>query len=189
MDHRIDPVGRKPPVHQGSQPIDPPAQKIRQPGSHHIEGEVKHQKHNPQEEGQRGKSVGEDGVNPHAASVFPALMGLHHRLRRHLFNEVIAHGRQSRIPVHPGIMLHLNDGMLQKLLLVLPQLQHFQEGFVPLDELRGAEPGRDPRLLGVVLNEMGYGMNAPVHRSHRAEIHHFGPHPLLGHPDKLPDQL
>ena len=154
-----------------------------------MEGEVKHQEHNAQEKGNGGIPVGEDGVDTHASPVLPALMGLHHRLRRHLLNEVVPHGGQGRVPVHAGVVLHLNDGVLQELPLVLPQLQHLQEGLVPLNELRGTEPGGDPRPLGMVLDEVGHGVNAPVHRTDRTKIHHLGQNPFFGHPDKLPGQL
>ena len=51
----------------------------------------------------------------------PAFPALHNRALHHALDKAIAHVRQRRVAVEPCLRLHLNDAMLQKLLLVLIQ--------------------------------------------------------------------
>ena len=55
--------------------------------------------------------------------------------------------------------------MLQHLLFVLVQLQLLEDQLVPLDELAGRKAHRQPRALGVVLNEVADRVQAAVHRA------------------------
>ena len=54
--------------------------------------------------------------------------------------------------------------MLQQLPLVLIQHQPVGHALVTLDELGGAEPGRQTQPLRVILDEMHHRVDAAVHR-------------------------
>ena len=87
--------------------------------------------------------------------------------------------------------------MAQQLLLVFVQRQRLQNQPVALHQLGGAEPQRQPRPLGVVLEEMGHRMDAPVYRTALvavgfpgvAEINAAGGLPVAGHMQRMVDQF
>jgi len=56
----------------------------------------------------------------------------------------------------------LADNVLQHLLLVAIQLQLLQDQRVPLNGLGSGKAYRQPGERGVVLNQVDYGVNAPV---------------------------
>ena len=88
--------------------------------------------------------------------------------------EVVAHVRQGGVPVHAGIVLHFNDGVLNQLFFVLAQVQQFVKILLALNELGGAEPAGDSRPLGMVLNDMAHRVDAPVYRAVGTEVLYLG---------------
>ena len=107
-------------------------------------------------------------------------MALDHRVGGDLLDERIPHIRQRGVAVQSVLRLHLHDAVLQQLPLVLIQHQPVRHIPVALNELRGAEPGRQAQPLSVVLDQMHHRMDAPVHRRiRRAEVIDLGQHPVF----------
>ena len=122
--------------------------------------------------------------------MFDALMALDHRLGHGAFNEAVAHVRQGGVPVQTGLRLHLDDTVLQQLLLVLVQTQQVRQLRVPLDELGGAEAGGYAQLVGVVLDKVDHGVDAAVDGGALvAEIVYPRQGLVLCHGDGLVDKL
>ena len=101
-----------------------------------------------------------------------AFGGLYHAGGADLLDEVVAHIGQCRIPVQTGIVLHFYDGMLNEFLLVLAEAKFFRKFLLAFDELGGCKAPGNTGPLGVVLDDMTHGMDAPVDRAVRAEILH-----------------
>ncbi len=109
-----------------------------------MEGEVKHQEHNAQEKGNGGIPVGEDGVDTHASPVLPALMAFTTDSAATFSMKSYRMAARAAFRSMPESCSISMMECSRSSRLVLPQLQHLQEGLVPLNELRGTEPGRPP---------------------------------------------
>ena len=189
MYHRVDAVGRQCPVGQKGQTVNGIGHDVGQERTHHVEGQEEHQSHNCDKQRNGKNTVGQHLVDLHTAPVLPAFLRLHHALAADLFDEIIAHVRQRGISVQPGLMLHLDDGVLDQFFFVLTQLQRVEKVLLALDELHGAEAAGDVDALGMILDDVAHRMDAPMHRPLGAEILHLGRHPAGGGVDKRIHQL
>ena len=68
-----------------------------------------------------------------------------------------------RFAVQPGLAFQLSNGMPQQFRLVFVQLQGLLDQPVALHQFGGGKPQRQPGTLGMVLNQMGDGVDAAVH--------------------------
>ena len=186
--HRVDAVGGEALVRQGGELVQPQAEQVAQALADEAEGEPEHHPHDGQEDGDGQHPVGEDAVDLHAAGVLAALAPAHHRLGAHLPDEAVAHVRQRRLPVGAHFALHLGDGVLHHVLLVFREVHLLQHGRVALHQLGGGKPHRHPGPLGVVLDEVADGVDAPVHRA-GAEVQPLGLFPVQRHLHGVLDEL
>ena len=190
MYHRVDAVGRQPPVNQTADGVNPQAQPVGEGRPDHIEGQVEDQQHDPQKHRDSRILAGENLIHLHRAPVLLALVALHHGLFHRALNKAVAHVRQGGVSIQAGFRLHLQDAVLQQLLLVLVQAQHVRHIRVALNQLGGAEPGGDAQLLRVILNQMHHRVDAAVNRGAViAEVVNPRQHPVFRHGHSLVDQL
>ena len=193
MDHRVEAVGGKGGVHPLLQPADGPRQQVGQHRAEHVEGQKEDGQHHGDEDGDGGVFSGEHPVHLHAALVLPALTAADHRFPADPLDKIIAHIRQGGVAVHAVLLLHLEDGMLHQLQLVLVQRQSLPDGGVVLDELGGGKTHRQAGLFRMVLDLHRHRMDAPVHRAGAAEVGDGGaallPHGLHRPVDQLLDAL
>ena len=190
MYHRVDAVGGQRAVHAGGHIVDAPRQQVAESLPDHVERQPEDQQHHAEEHRQRRVFAGQHLVPRHAALVLPALVALHHRVGGDALDERISHVRQRRVAIQTVLRLHLHDAVLQQLPLVLIQHQPVGHALVALDELGGAEPGRQPQPLRVILDEMHHRVNAAVYRRIRhAEVIDLGQHTVFSRLHRLIHQL
>ena len=83
-----------------------------------------------------------------------------------MFNQIFDKGkphiRNGRRPIHPALLLHLADDVLQHLLLVLIQSQGLQDAGISLGELAGGEAHGNIRSFRVILNQVHDGVKTAV---------------------------
>ena len=77
----------EPAVRRGLERLDAGCQQILQPGADDAEGEIEHQRHDADEDGQRGVFPGEDAVDALAALVLAALFRLADAALAHALDE------------------------------------------------------------------------------------------------------
>ena len=92
-------------------------------------------------------------------------MRLLHRGGADAADEVEAHIGDRGAAVELALGLHLEDDVLEHLLLVLVELQLLQHAQVALDELGGGKAHGKIEALGVVFDQMDDRVEAAVHRA------------------------
>ena len=80
--------------------------------------------------------------------------GLNHRGVADLLDKGKPHIRNGRRPIHPALLLHLADDVLQHLLLILIQSQTVLNLCITLRQLARRETNRNFCLPGMILNQM-----------------------------------
>ena len=122
--------------------------------------------------------------------MLPAFVALDHRGVHHIFNEGVPHVRQGGVAVQARFRLHLDDAVLQQLPLVLVQGQPVRQIVAALDELGGAEPGRNAHAVGVVGDQVDHRVDAAVNGGVvGAEVRDLRQHMAPGHRECLVHQL
>ena len=86
-----------------------------------------------------------------------------HGLKAKLLDERIAHVGQSGLPVGAQVLFHVLHDVVDDVLFRLMQLQLGQGGLVPLHHLGGRIAHGQAGRLGVVLDDVGHGMDGLVH--------------------------
>ena len=122
--------------------------------------------------------------------MLPAFAALDHRGGHHVFDEAVPHIRQGGIAVQAGLRLHLDDAVLQQLPLILVQGQTVRQVIAALDELGGAEPGRNADAVGVIGDQVHHRVDAAVDGGVvGAEVRDLGQYPAPGRGQGLVHQL
>ena len=170
MDHGVHAVGGQAAVGQRAELIDAERQQILQARADDVEGQPEDQQHDADEERQRGIFVCEHPVDPDAADVLAALAALDDGLAAQALDVIIAHGRDGRVAVEAALVLHLDDAVLEQLQLVLVDGETLDDVRVALDHFRRGKAAGNPGALGVILDQVGDGVDAAVHRAVVAEI-------------------
>ena len=85
------------------------------------------------------------------------------------FDKFIAHVGEGGLPVGSQLGLHFLHHMADDILFIFVDFQGVDGGLVALHQLCRGKPRRDADGLGVVLNQMGQGMDGFMHRA-AAEI-------------------
>ena len=78
-------------VHKDRQVLNAQFQQALQPRADHAEGQIEHQRHNAHERRNRRVLSGEEAVDPCAAQLLLALVGLYHGLIHQLMDKVEPH--------------------------------------------------------------------------------------------------
>lgn len=106
--------------------------------------------------------------------VLATLGRLHHRLLAHAADEAEPHVGDGRRAVEAAFGLHLADDVLERVLLVLVEVEPIEHQLVAFGQLARGEPRRDARALGMVLDErhdaVQAAMDGPVVLVGRAEV-------------------
>ena len=110
---------RKPCVRPLGQCADPNLKKTLEPGSDHIKGQIKHCGHNSDKAGNRRVFSREHLINPAAAYMLSALLGLYHCLFTYFFNKGKTHICHGCAAVQAAFLFHLENDVLQRLDLIL----------------------------------------------------------------------
>ena len=92
-----------------------------------------------------------------------ALVGLDDASFTYFADIVKAHVRDGGAAVKAALGLHLQDDVLQHLLLVLIQIKLLGDPLVALDQLAGREARGKSGPLGVILDQMAHGVQRAVH--------------------------
>ena len=193
MHHGVDAVGGQPGVHKLTQPADAQRQQVLKRRADHVKGQPEDQQHHADENGNGKIFVRQDAVDAHAAQVLLAFLTFYDGFRAEALNIIVAHGGNGRVAVEFSLVLHLYDAVLQHFPFVLVQFQPSDDVLVALDDLgRGEAPG-DPGSLRVILDQVGNGVDAAVHRAFVAEVHALRHAVLLdglhGHANQLVNAL
>ena len=180
-------------VHDAGQRLDPHRQKILEPGPDHVEGQIKHQSHHAEENGDRRVLPGQHPVDLAASCVFPALLRLRYAGVADLHDKGESHIGNGGAAVKPALFFHLERDVLQRFLFVFVQTKRVDDQTVSLDRLAGGEAHRDARCLRVIPDQMDHSMKAPVYRASVipffAEILFQRPFLILGDMDRVIHQL
>ena len=189
MYHRVQAVVCERSVHRRCKRVNAHGEHVAQKAADDVERQIEDEQHDAEEDRDGGKFAGENLVHLHAAQMLLAFARLDHGLRNQLFDEAVAHVGQRRVAVKSPLDLHLHNGVLDELELVLVELQAVGEQRIALDQARRGKARTHARHLRVVFNLVAHGMDAAVHRARRAEIIHRGQHTLLRHAHDLADEL
>ena len=120
---------------------------------------------------------------------------LDHAAPARLADEGEAHIRQRGQAVLTRLLLHLGDDVLQRIELVLVERQRLADQLIALDQLGRGEAERNPRALGVVLDEMRDAVDAAVQgaavrsAARRAEVQPTRALPMARDVQRVLDQL
>ena len=140
----------------------------------HVEREPEHERHDGDERGDGREGAGQQLVDARAARVLATLGRLHHRLLAHAADEAEPHVGDGRRAVEAAFGLHLADDVLERVLLVLVEVEPIEHQLVAFGQLARGEPRRDARALGMVLDErhdaVQAAMDGPVVLVGRAEV-------------------
>ena len=189
MYHRVEPIGSQAPVDPGGEAVDGRGKHVLQEGADHVEGQPEDQEHNAHEDRDGGVFVGQHPVNADGTEMLAALSAFDHGFVTQFFDVFIAHGGNGGVAVQTALLLHLDDAVLQQLQLILVDGKALDDILVALDHLgRRKAPGHT-RILGVVLDLVGHGVNAAVDRSVVTEVDALGAPFLSGGPNGTFDQL
>ena len=123
-----------------------------------------------------------------------AFTGAHHGLVAQALDKSKAHVSQGSLAVQAGLVFQLGDGMAQQFGLVFVQLQSSFDQLITLHQLGGGKPQRQTGALGVVLDQVGRGVDAAVYRAVLAiggiaEIDAAGDLAVAGHMQGMLHQL
>ena len=180
-------------VYKNRQVLNAPFQQALQPRADHAEGQIEHQRHDAHKRRNRRIFSSEEAVDPCAAQLLLALVGLYHSLIHQLVDKVEPHICNGGGAVQAALLLHLQDDMLDHLFFVLIQLQGLLNAGVALHQLCGSKAHRDPRRPGVVLDEMDDAVDAAVNGTAvvilAAEVHPARTLLILCHMDGVIHQL
>ena len=166
--------------------VDTQSQQVRQRRTDDPEGQPEHQRHNADKAGQGGVLAGQDLIHSHAALVLAAFTGAHHGLVAQALDKSKAHVSQGSLAVQAGLVFQLGDGIVQ--------LQSSFDQLITLHQLGGGKPQWQTGVLGVVLNQVGHGVDAAVYRAVLAiggiaEIDAAGDLAVAGHMQGMLHQL
>ena len=100
-----------------------------------LEGQIEYRRHDEDEHRQGGVLAGEYAVDPAAADVLAALLGLRDRLPAYLFYKRVTHIRDGGVAVEPALLLHAAYDVLQHMQLFIIELQRFLNERIALDQL------------------------------------------------------
>ena len=75
----------------------------------------------------------------------------------------VAHIRERRVAVEPGLVLHLHDAVLKQLPLVFVERERLREIVAALDELGRAETRGHADAVGMVRDQVHDRVDAAVH--------------------------
>ena len=180
-------------VRDAGQRVDARFHQVLEKQTDDVEGEEEHQTHDGDKGRDGGVLAGEEFVDAVGAQLLLALMGLDHRLRHKLLNEVEPHICNGSCTVKAALLLHLHDDMFDHLFFVLIQLQGFFNARIALHQLGGGKTHRDARRFGVILDQVDDAMDTAVHRAAvvilAAEVHAAGTLLILCHVDGVIHQL
>ena len=123
-----------------------------------------------------------------------ALARLDHAAAADLADESETHVRQGGEAVFAGLLLHLRDDVLERVQLVLVQMQGLAHQLIALDKLGRREAQGDAGALGVVLDQMRDRVNTAVQGAcirtvRRAEVQAAGALAMARHVQGVLDQL
>ena len=174
MYHGVDAVGRERGVHDAGQRVDAELQQVGQPLADDVEREIKREEHHDEKHRQGGIFACEDAIDLHGARVLLALVALDHGSSHDALDERVAHVRERRVAVEPGLVFHLHDAVLKQLPLVFVERERLREIVPALDELGRAETRRYADTVGMVGDQVHDRVDAAVHgRIIRAEVRHL----------------
>ena len=165
VQHRIGASRSQGGIHIVRQSADPCLHQLLKPRPDHIKSQIEHTSHDQDKEGKRRPFSGQDTVDLLRPDPLFALARFDHAFLADLFNEGKAHIRNRRAPVQAALTFHLQRDMLQRLQLVLIQLELFQDHRIPLHHLRCGKPERKACHHSMVLNEALHSVKAPVNGS------------------------
>ena len=181
------------PADQLRQGVDAALQEVLEEGADEGEGQEEDQAHDQDKGRDGGVLAGEDLVEALAAPVLLALVGLDDAALADLLDVGIAHIGDGGAPVQAPLVLHLQNDVLQHLALVPVQVQLTQDGPVALHQLAGGEAQGQALGRGVVLDQVGDGVEGAVDRAAvvvgLAEVLAQGALLILRHVDRVLDQL
>ena len=171
MYHGINAVGRQTGIHKDTQLADTQRQQILKRRTDDVEGQPENQQHHADENGNRQILVCQHAVNAHAAQMLAAFLTLDDGFRTELFDVIITHGGNRGIAVKAALILHFHDAVLDHFQLVPVQSQTLDDVLVALNELGRGKAAGYARSLRMILNQVGHGVDAAVHRAFVAEVH------------------
>ena len=98
-------------------------------------------------------------------------MRLDDALVAHGLDEAIAHLGKSGVAVKPALALHFKHRVADELELVFAELECGDYLIVLFDNARRSKARGHTYFIGVIFNDVAYGMYAAVHRARRAEVY------------------
>ena len=161
----VDVYSIHPPVHTVGDDTDSTLQQPLKEGSDYIEGEPEYQCHNSDKAGNSRPLTGKNPVDPLRSLSLTALFWLYHRFFTDTLNEIKAHVRDGGTSIHTAFLFHLCHDALQHLVFILIQMQLACNQRIPLYDFRRGKTQRQPRLLGMILDNRLHRVNGPVNRA------------------------
>ena len=147
------------------QGIDSHCQQILKERAYDVEGQEEDKAHDYDEHGNCGEFAGQHGVDFLAADTLLALARFGNAFGSDFPDVGVAHVGHCSRAVKAAFVLHLQDYVLQHLGFVSVQFQLLQNQFVAADDLAGRKADGKSGSLGMVLDEVDYGMQASVNRT------------------------
>ena len=133
-----------------------------QPRTDDVEGQPEYKPHNADKGGDSGVFARQHLVYAAAADMLLALLGLDYGLGAQPVDEAEPHIGDSGALVEPALLLHLADDVLKQRFLVLVERELRDYELVALRDLARREAYGKSCLFGVVLDEVGYAVEAAV---------------------------
>ena len=162
--HRlVDADARKRFVEQPRHPVNAHRQKIRKRPADHIEGQVEHQQHHREEDGNAQIFVRQYIVDADGALHFLGVAVLPDRIFAGVRDECIAHVRQRRLAIRAEVMLHLGDDLLDDALFTVAEVELGQRNGVALHHLGGGVARGQAGLLQLFLDDVRDGVHRAVY--------------------------
>ena len=162
LDGRIDTSLDHCEFHNVLESIDTHGQKVLKERANEVEREEEDHSHDQDEHGDCSVLACKDRIDPLAAQALFVLLRLRDTLGAYLPDVGEAHVCHCRTAVEPSLVFHLKDYVLKGLGLVPVQAQLVQDQLVTSDDLACGKADWKTRGIGVVFDQVDYGMEASV---------------------------
>ena len=159
----IDICGGQYIVYRDSQGFDPCLQQSLQPGADHIEGQIEDGRHDQDEYWDCCVPACQDPINFAASNMLTALPGTVDSLPADLEDKGVAHVSDCSTLVHSALIFHLDNDMIEQLLLILIEAEFIKQEAIAFDDLGGGKSNRQVCALCMVFDQVGDSMETTMY--------------------------